>query len=267
MKWIKRLAYLLLILYGVFCAIIFFQQERMIFQPTKLPADFSFWKGEEVYIPVDGNVKLHGLWLKQRKSRGVILYWHGNRGSNRRCLRQAENLYGLGYDVFMPDYRSYGKSGGEIDSEEQLFSDAQHAYDWLKKYFQEDQIVLVGYSLGSSMATYLAKENNPQHLVLVSPFQSMVAMKNLFLPVAPSFLMKYPFYNDRHLSEVKCSISLFHGTADELIPFAQSEYLQNLNPDQVQLTPLNGTGHRGAIFSKQIRTALSSIFNQGTARK
>ena len=65
-------------------------------------------------------------------------------------------------------------------------------FDWLKKYFREDQIILLGYSLGSSMATYLAKENKPQYLVLVSPFRSMVAMKNLILPVAPSFLMKYP---------------------------------------------------------------------------
>jgi pimeloyl-ACP methyl ester carboxylesterase len=113
------------------------------------------------------------------------------------------------------------------------------------------------------MATYLAKENKPQHLILVSPFRSMVAMKDIILPVAPSFLMKYPFYNDRHLLEVDCPVSLFHGTDDELIPFAHSEYLRALLPAQTQLTPLSGTGHRGAIFSRQIRTALSSLASKG----
>lgn len=259
MKWIKRLAYLAVILYGVFCCVLFFQQERMIFQATKLPADFAFGDGEEIYIPVDETVSLHAIWLKQPNSRGVVLYWHGNRGSNRRCLRQAENLYGLGYDVFMPDYRGYGKSGGEIASEEQLFADAQQTYDWLKQHFREDQIVLVGYSLGSSMATYLAKENKPQHLVLVSPFRSMVAMKDLIVPIAPSFLMKYPFYNDRHLMAVDCPISLLHGTDDELIPYTHSEYLRDLLPEQTSLTLLRGTGHRGAIFSQQIRTVLGAL--------
>lgn len=257
MKWIKRLALLLLTLYGLACGVLFFQQEQMIFQATKLPSDFSFWTGEEIFIPLADEVRLHALWLRQDKPRGVILYWHGNRGSNRRCLRQAEKLYGLGYDVFMPDYRGYGKSGGNISSQKQLFADAQTTYDWLLQHYSEDRLVLLGYSLGSGIATQLAKENQPQQLFLVAPYRSMIAMKNLILPVAPSFLMKYPLRNDKNLPKINCPITLFHGTNDELIPFAHSQYLHTLQPQLSELVPLNGIGHRGAIFSQQVRRVLT----------
>jgi alpha-beta hydrolase superfamily lysophospholipase len=259
MKWIKRLAYFFGILYVLVCTVLYFQQERIIFNPTVLDDSFQFWEGEEVYVPVEDDIKLHAVWLKQPEARGVVLYWHGNRGSNRRCLRQAENLAGLGYDVFMPDYRGYGKSDGHIFSEEQLFTDAQEVYNWLKQQYNEDQIVILGYSLGSGVATYLATTNQPQHLCLVAPYRSMVEMKNLILPIVPSFLVKYPLRNDQRLADVKIPVTLFHGTRDELIPFQHSVFLQKLLPQSAELVSLDGKRHRGAIFSSVLRQELQHI--------
>ena len=259
MKWLKRLFIFVLFLYALGCGALYLQQERMIFQPNSLPKSFEFWAGEEVYVPVADDVDLHALWLRSGRSQGVVLYWHGNRGSNRRCLRQAENLAGLGYDIFMPDYRGYGKSDGEIYSEGQLFSDAQAVYDWLLQHYREDQIVLLGYSLGSGAATYLASQNNPRHLCLVAPFQSMLAMKEMFAPFIPSFLLKYPLRNDLRLPDVSSPITLFHGSRDELIPYDHSVYLQGLQPQASRLVQLNGSGHRGAIFSDVLRRELATI--------
>lgn len=260
MKWLRRFFFLVLTLYALGCGAVYLQQERMLFQPSQLPDSFEFWTGEEVYIPVADDVRLHAMWLRSsRRSRGVVMYWHGNRGSNRRCLRQAENLAGLGYDVLMPDYRGYGKSDGEIESEEQLFTDAQEVYDWLQQYYDEDQIVLLGYSLGSGIATYLASENNPRHLCLVAPYQSMLAMKQLFAPFIPSFLLKYPLRNDLLLPEVNAPVTLFHGTRDELIPYEHSVYLHGLVEERSRLVALNGSGHRGAIFSDLLRRELGAI--------
>ncbi|MEL6655306.1 MAG: alpha/beta fold hydrolase [Bacteroidota bacterium] len=259
MKWLKRLFYLVLFLYVLGCGAVYLQQEKMIFQPSSLPKSFEFWAGEEVYIPVADGIDLHALWLRSRRSQGVVLYWHGNRGSNRRCLRQAENLAGLGYDILMPDYRGYGKSDGQIYSEQQLFSDAQEVYDWLRQHYREDQIVILGYSLGSSAAAYLASENQPRHLCLVAPFQSMLAMKEMFAPFIPSFLLKYPLRNDLRLSEVEAPVTLFHGSRDELIPYDHSVYLQSLRPQASRLVRLNGSGHRGAIFSDLLRRELAVI--------
>ena len=261
MKWIKRFFYFLFFLYSVACVLLYFNQERIIFLPSPLASSFSFSAGDEINIPVADNVNLNGLWLRSPNSKGVILYWHGNKGSNRRCLHQAQNLYGLGYDVFMPDYRGFGKSGGKIYSEKQLMADAQKAYDYLLEHYKEKEIALLGYSLGSGIAAHLAMENNPQQLFMVAPYKSMVAMKNLIAPFIPSFLMKYQLRTDKILTQIDCPITLFHGTNDELIPYEHSVFIQNQQPNKIKLVTLKGVGHRKAIFSNLLRSKLGQALN------
>ena len=252
MKWIKRFFYFLGFLYFFICIAGFFMQEKLIFHPTELPANFQFWVGEEVYIPIDDGLKMHAMWLRHPNSKGVILYWHGNMGSNRRCLRQAEHIFSGGYDVFMPDYRGYGKTEGRVASEKQIMADAQRAYDYLREHYDEKKLSICGYSLGTGIATRLAVHNNPRQLLLMAPYKSLVAMKNKIAPFLPSFLMKYKFRTDENIVKVNCPVTLFHGINDELIPYDHSVYLQNLAPDNIQLISLNGTGHRGVIFSNTI---------------
>lgn len=258
LKWLKRLGYFLLFVYVFICGVLYFYQETLIFHPTVLPAGQTFWAGEEVYLPMADGVELHGLWIKERNSKGVILYLHGNKGSNHRCLRQAENLMGLGYDVFMIDYRGFGKSGGEPENESQLFGDAQQVYDWLRTHYREEEMVVVGYSLGSGMAAYLAEQNAPKQLCLVAPYRSMLAMKNIFIPVIPSFLVKYPLRTDSRLPKTDTPTLICHGTQDDLIPFEHSVYLESIDSEDTQLVPLEGVSHRGAIFSKVLRRELAA---------
>ena len=248
MKWLKRLGIALFGLYALVCGLLYFEQERLIFHPDKLGEDYVFREGEEVELPVAEGISLNCLWMKEPASRGVILYLHGNRGSNERCYHQALTMAGDGYDIFMPDYRGFGTSDGEIDSEAQLLGDVQAAYDFLKKHYREDQIVVVGYSIGSGMASYLAANNHPQQLVLLAPYTSVVDLKNGMAPFLPDFLLKYPLRSYAFLQKVKFPVTLFHGEFDEVIPFNSSVKLQAINPSLFHLVKLP-EGHRGVIFS------------------
>jgi esterase/lipase len=259
MKWIKRLFYSIAILYALFCSALFLFQEKIFMYPDKLPEDHVFRQGQEVEIEVSPDIYLNCLWLKEPPSKGVILYLHGNKGSNRRCLHQAENMSGHGYDIFMPDYRGYGKSDGATLSDEQLYSDMQKVYDFLKGHYAEEKIVIVGYSLGSGMASYLAAKNNPQQLLLLAPFISLVDMKDRHIPIVPDFLLKYKFRNDLHLSQMHCPVTLFHGTNDRVIPFESSEILQKIKPEITQLIKLEGESHRGAIFNNLFRRKVGDL--------
>jgi len=258
MKWIKWLGILALSLYALFCGALYFSQERIIFLPDKLPQDFVFRMGEEVEVEVSDGVVLNCLWLKEPEPKGVILYLHGNRGSNSRCLHQAETMTGNGYDIFMPDYRGYGKSGGSPESEEQLQADVQQVYDFLKKQYPEEKIVVAGYSLGSGMATYLAANNRPQQLLLIAPYLSMVDMKDRLVPFLPDFLLKYPLRSSEYLKKVEAPVTLFHGTRDDVVPFESSEQLQALRPDRFTLVSMD-EGHRGVIFSPVFRQAVQRL--------
>ncbi|MEO1259778.1 MAG: alpha/beta fold hydrolase [Bacteroidota bacterium] len=259
MKWIKRLMYFILFVYAVLCAALFFFQEKIIFQPDKLPENHVFRAGEEVEIEVDKGISLNCLWLKERPSKGVILYLHGNRGSNRRCLYQAQNMDGHGYDIFMPDYRGFGKSEGQVKNDRQLYRDVQKVYDFLKEKYPEHKIVVVGYSLGTGMASYLAAHNNPQQLVLLAPYVSMLDMKDRHAPLVPDFLLKFKLRNDKHLAIVECPVTLFHGTADRVIPFVSSEILKEVKSEAIELVTLRNEGHRGTIFNNLFRRKIGEM--------
>lgn len=261
MKWFKRLMYVLLSVYIVLCIALYIFQDKIIFHPDSLPQSHVFRKGQEIEIEVAKDISINCLWLKEAPSRGVVLYLHGNRGSNRRCLYQAQNMSGHGYDIFMPDYRGYGKSDGHVKNDQQLYADVQAAYDFLKEHYKEEQIVILGYSLGTGMASYLASKNRPDQLVLLAPYVSMVDMKNRHAPIIPSFLMKFKLHNDQHLKEVKCPVTLFHGTADRVIPFEASEILQKIDPEGIRLFRLENEGHRGTIFNPVFRREIGKILN------
>lgn len=262
MKWLKRLGIVVGFLYLVAMASLYFIQDDVLFLPDRLPDSYRFSQGMEVEIEVDQDVALNCLHVKGPSPKGVVLYLHGNRGSNRRCLRQAENLMNEGFDLFMPDYRGYGKSDGVMESQRQVFADIQKVYDHLVQSYDESDIHVVGYSLGSAMASFLAAENEPQSVTLVAPFYSIVDMKNKRIPIVPNFLLKYPFCNNKNLAKTKCPIYIFHGTEDELIPYDSAERLAQIRPNETQLVALEGTGHRGAIFNRRLGREFTRILHR-----
>lgn len=262
MKQLKIIGITLVSLYVLTCFVMYFAQDRMLFEPHPLPEDYDFQTGQEVEIEVEDNIFLNAIWIKEAPSKGVILYLHGKRGSIRRCLRQIRGMQGNGYDIFMPDYRGFGKSDGQITSEKELQRDAQKVYNFLKEHYREDQIIVLGYSLGAAMATPLAANNNPQRAVLVSPFLSIIDLKNRWAPVFPDFLIKYPLRNSYWMPKIKMPVTVFHGTEDELIPFEAAEEIQTLNRQLTTLIPLEGVSHRGALFSDQFQQNLKKIISQ-----
>ena len=168
-------------------------------------------------------------------------------------------MQGHGYDIFMPDYRGYGKSDGSITSEAQMHADIQEVYDYLKQHYRETQIIVLGYSLGTGMATYLTAHNDPQQLVLVAPYLSMVNLKNRWAPVIPNFIVRYPLRSADWISKIEQQITLFHGTEDNVIPYDSSEELQQLNPERSQLITLQGESHRGALFNPLFKRQLAEL--------
>ena len=252
---LKTLGIILLVLYALGCVILYFSQDALIFDPSPLPETHVFRTGSEVEVPVGEDISLNCLLMKGG-AQGVILYLHGNRGNLRRCIRQAETFAGLGYDIFMPDYRGFGKTEGAIRSEGQLFRDVTKVYEYLRTQYDESRIVIVGYSLGTGMSSYLASKFDPKSLVLLAPYVSFIDLKNRIFPLVPNFLIKYPLRNHAHLKNVACPVTLVHGTDDEIIPFESSLQLSKIAPDQINLVKLPGVGHRSTIFRSEVREAV-----------
>ena len=249
MNFLKKLLYFFAGLYVLACIVLFFAQESLIFHPRAVAADRSYGAGTEVDLTAEDGTVLNAVFVDQVNEPGAVLFLHGNVGDNGRALYQARDARAAGYDLLVLDYRGFGKSGGEIVSEEQMQSDAQLAYDYLAERYPEDRISVVGYSLGTGMASHLAANNDPGQLVLIAPYLSITAMKNLWFWLVPDFILKYDLDNAEHLAEVRCPTTIVHGTADRLIPFNMAERLRDVAPERIELVELPGVGHRGAVTS------------------
>ncbi|NPU85487.1 MAG: alpha/beta hydrolase [Syntrophaceae bacterium] len=224
-------------------------QESLIFFPEVLPKDYRFafpTPFQEVHLSADG-IELNALHFRIRSPRGVILYFHGNAGSLRTWGEIAPDFTSRGFDLLIPDYRGFGKSGGRLDGESVLLEDALRMYDHLRKEYPEQAIVLYGRSIGTGPATWVASQRKPRMLILESPYTSLADLGAYHHPFLPRSLirifLKYPLPTDQWLPSIACPVFLFHGTADDIIPFGMSERLNALATVKHRLIAVPGGGH------------------------
>lgn len=250
------------VLYVSLCALLFLVQEKIIFLPDKLDKahQFSFSiPFEEINIVTDDDKLLHGLLFKADSSRGLIFYLHGNGGSVNAWGDIAETYTKLHYDIFLLDYRGYGKSDGTIESELQLFSDVHLAYKEMLKRYKEDNVIVLGYSIGTGLAAQLASTNNPALLILQAPYVSLTDVMRRTYPFIPTFLLKYKLETFRYIVECEMPIVLFHGDSDEVIAYDSSVKLKALLKPSDTLITIPGQGHNRMTYNPRYVAAMMKI--------
>ena len=244
-------------------ASLYFLQEKLIFLPTTLEQSFKYefnYPFKELFLKTDDKAIINALHFKVQQPKGVILYFHGNAGDLNRWGKITEFLVEKQYDVLVIDYRTYGKSIGPL-SEQALYNDAQFCYDYLLKQYQESDIVLYGRSLGSGIASYLASRNKPRQLILETPYYSLFDFARKRFPVFPlKLLMKYEMPSYKYIKQISCSITMFHGTHDSIIPIESAiklhEEAQNKN---VSLIIIEGGKHNNLIDFEVFHNHLNKI--------
>ncbi|WP_228012085.1 alpha/beta hydrolase [Flavobacterium hungaricum] len=235
----------------------------MVFQSTALPKDYKFdyvQNFEELNIKSFDETNLNGLLFKAENSKGLIFYLHGNAGTLETWGKIAKVYTSLGYDIFILDYRSFGKSEGKIENEEQLNKDIAVVYKELKKRYAENSIIITGYSIGSGLAAILASENNPKALILQSPYYSFTELSGTRVRFFPNFMKKFQMETYRYLPKVKAPIYIFHGKEDHLIPYDNAVRLNTALNQKAHLYLLENQEHIGmnenGVFQKQLSIIL-----------
>ena len=257
----------LLILYLLICILLYFFPEKMIFLPQALAADFQFQhydNFEERFIEMEDGKKLHALLFRTQDPKGVVFYLHGNAGSLEGWGSVEETFTALGYDVFIPDYRGYGKSEGSIESEAQLHSDMQTLFNEIKEEYAEDEIIVLGHSIGSGMAARLAAVNDPKLLILQAPPYSLPDLvKNTFpLKLFPTFLLRYKLNTGKNIAAADMPVVILHGDQDEIVYYGSSLKLKKHFKPADTLITLEGLGHNNFLDTARYRRSIEEVLNR-----
>lgn len=221
-------------------------ENQFLYFPTReliaTPASYGL-DAEELALTAEDGVSLHGWWIRGRGQRAV-LFFHGNAGNVADRLDRAKIFNDrFGLDVFLVDYRGYGKSGGS-PSEEGLYRDSRavHAAA-LARGFRPEDVLLFGESLGSAVAVQLALGRESGGVVLETPFLSVQAMARVHYPFVPSFLIRSRFDNEAKISAVAAPKLLLVAGRDEIVPPAQGRRLFELAAEPKTLFVIPGAGH------------------------
>lgn len=223
---------------------LWWDQEGRLFHPEPLPADHRFAFGADVHetwIEVPG-ARLNALHLRLPRPDGVVFFLHGNSGNLEDWFTATPAFRQANFDLFMLDYRGFGKSTGRIEGQAQLEADVRAAWDAMAPLYRGKRRVIYGRSLGTGLAALLAAEVQPELTVLVSPYESMEALAAEHYPWVPTAVLRYPLRTDKALARVKTPVLLLHGDRDTLIPPSHSERLLAVALDAT-LIRVVGAGH------------------------
>lgn len=260
---LKKVLKVLLILYVMIGASLYFLQEKLLFLPTVLAQNYQYefnYPYEELFLKPEDGVSINAIHFKKENPKGVILYFHGNAGDLSRWGHIAEFFVDKNYDVLIMDYRTYGKSTGKL-SEQAFYDDAQYCYEYLLKQYSENDIVLYGRSLGTGIANYLASKYQPRQLILETPYYSILDVARQRFPIFPvKSLLKYEFPSNEFITKVECPITIFHGTNDTVVPYSSAEKLNTVAPeDKTAFITIKGGGHNNLVDFEIYRDKIDEV--------
>ena len=246
---------LLLTVYGL--------QRFIVFQPIPLNKNHEFQfdiPHQEVFLPAKDSILINGIYFKSTiEKKGVILYFHGNADNLKRWGKYHTDFTKRGFDVFMIDYRGFGKTDGPI-SEQVYYEDARCAYDFLRKTTAPNDIIIYGRSLGCAMASELATHVPARQLILETPFDNL---RNTFKARFPILILpwdlNYSFPNDQFIQKVDVPIVIFEAANDKLVLNKSTEGLKPYLKATDEFIKIDSAGHKNLSSFAQYQNELTRI--------
>ena len=251
-----------LIVYGLVGIAIYYLQDKLLFHPPPLSANYQFefnhsYKEYSIPLNVKDTISLvRFIPADDTVAKGAVLYFHGNAGNIQDFAGCANEFLSKNYEVWMPDYPGYGKSRGVI-TEMTLNEMAFQVKRLINKHFPDEKIIIYGRSLGTGIAANLASSMKVMNqLILVTPYYSIPDLYSSYLPIYPMQSMaKYQFPIFNYLDDVNGPVTIFHGTNDKTIPVASSYKLKKNLKEKVRLVIVKGAGHNDIDTTQEyIRT-------------
>ncbi len=213
-----------------FPVLIYFFQERLIFFPQPLTQDPRQANPgaaiEEVSLVTADQVRLHGWLVKATPAQtpAPLLIYFGGNAEEVSWLASTAGQY-AGWSLLLFNYRGYGRSEGR-PGEAELFADALQIFDYAASRAQGGRVAVMGRSLGSGVAVYLAAQRPVAGVILVSPYDSIESVARGVYPYLPIALMlKHRFDSLSRAPGIKAPLLCLVASDDRVIPRPHSERL------------------------------------------
>lgn len=231
--------------------VVFMMQSKLFYYPKKdiwaTPEDVGL-QYENVIFNTEDNISLNGWFVPSEQAELTVLFFHGNAGNISDRLQTIQMLNELDLNVFIFDYRGYGQSEG-YPTEQGTYKDGLAAWNYLtaKRGIADSSIVIMGRSLGGSIASWLSARQHPAAAVIESTFTSAADIGSDLYPWLPvRWMIKYEYNTIGYLKQIDSPLFMAHSRGDQIVPFHHGQKLfEAANEPKVfvELVGLHSSGY------------------------
>jgi alpha-beta hydrolase superfamily lysophospholipase len=203
---------------------------------------------EDIYFTTRDGVKLHGWLVPGDPKMPLILFFHGNAANISHRVDNLQYFNKIGFSTFIFDYRGFGNSEGQAIREEDLYTDARSALDYLKtRGWSSTHMIYYGRSMGATVSLQMGLEFAPAVVVLECPFTSMSDIAKHTNPITYAlfgwWMIDAKFDNLNKIKKLSTPVVIFQGDADKIVPEEMAQRLLQQANEPKSLHLIAGGGH------------------------
>ncbi len=275
MSWLSFLAIGLLVYAGILFVVFLFQT-RLFFTPTYYRDDEKFQKIEEFLTPLallsEDDTLLEGILydpniediLSDKASeRRIILYFGGVQQDSVALVEKfAAHYPDMPFITY--NYRGYGKSEGK-PSQSKLFMDAIHIYDDLviRYGYKPEEIILMGYSLGSGVASFLGSQRQVKEIMLIAPYDSVYeVMKRRYPFSGIHWILRQKFPSTDFVPHIDVPIHIYAASDDKVVNIKHAKMLKNHVNNLAGFYEYGNVSHDSILFNRDVVEHIQEILKR-----
>ena len=228
---------------------------------------------EEINIEND-EVNLSGWFWNLQNSQNpapLVIFFTGNAQNSSNTLynyyfsEEIKNVF-ENYNLMIIDYPGYGLSDGK-PSDDSMFVASKYVFEYASnmKEVDKNNIVIMGYSIGTGVASYCASIKDANGLVLIAPYDKALSLYNDF---ADSFhgsfqsLAKYSFNSAEYAESVEEPTLIVTSKTDEVINYSHSLDLAGHFPELEDVIIIENANHNGYFSEHKVLNEIKKFLNQ-----
>lgn len=244
---------LCLVVYTGLAGVLFFLQRQILYYPTSAATDV-----DENVLWLESEGEQIKVWAINSDRDNAIIYFGGNAEAVEANIGFFKDLL-PNHTVYLVNYRGYGGSTGS-PTESALYADSISLFDEIAD--RHDDISVIGRSLGSAVATYLAAHRDIKRVVLVTPYDSILSVaKKLYRIFPVQVLLKDRFDSISHLADISRSILVVIAEHDRVIARIHSENLADaIAPALLTKVIIGNAGHNNISSYPEYGRVLARFF-------
>jgi len=258
--------------YAGLVATLTLMQKRFVFNPSDADCpvvpDADTHEITEMCLPVQGGSTLKG-WLLRPQKPGVLspaIIYYGGRSEEVSWLKGAASWF-PSHVIVALNYRGYGESDGD-PTEKALFTDGLDQFDWLIEQAGVDPkaVTLIGRSLGTGVASYVAAQRPAEKVVLITPYDSILSVARRRFWFTPlSLILRHKFDSVAYAKGARQPCLVLLAEHDDVVPAEHSHKLLEAWQGDTKLVSIPGSDHNDIPYLPATLAVIAEWLGYGAA--